>query len=204
MPVSASERAPADLGAHASPAPRSRRVVRDVSASSRLSPDDHVHQGQRPAPVAAGEDREMLSASLPVRSRMRIDGVELLAVAPCFDDERPQMHVGAEDIRAPGDDQLRVAELLGLGAVANTERFVRRPPRRRRSRWSGPGARRPGGGRKRRSMPEPLRIPWCRRSCKARRFGSKFRRSLEACPRWCQRFVPGDRRNWPSPFARRF
>ncbi len=53
---------------------------------------------------------------------VRIDDVKLRAVAPRLDDERPQVHVGAEDVGAPGDDQLGVAELLGLGAVAEAER----------------------------------------------------------------------------------
>ena len=38
-------------------------------------------------------------------------------------DERPQVDVGAENVRAPGEDQLGVAELLGLGAVAHAQRL---------------------------------------------------------------------------------
>ena len=58
-----------------------------------------------------------------MRLRLRVDGVELRAVAPRLHDERPQVDVGAENVRAPGEDQLRVAELLGLGAVAHAQRL---------------------------------------------------------------------------------
>ncbi len=67
--------------------------------------------------------KKCLSLAAPVRLRLRVDGVELRAVAPRFHDERPQVDVGAENVRAPGDDQLRVAELLRLGAVAHAERL---------------------------------------------------------------------------------
>ena len=67
--------------------------------------------------------KKCLSASRAGAVAVRVDGVELRAVAPRFHDERPQVHVGAEDVGAPGEDQLRVAELLGLGAVADAQRL---------------------------------------------------------------------------------
>src|SRR5579862_96945 len=54
---------------------------------------------------------------------MRIDSIEPRAVAPRLDDEGPQMYVSAKHVRAPGDDQLGMAELLGLGAVAVAQRL---------------------------------------------------------------------------------
>ncbi len=64
-----------------------------------------------------------LSAAAAGAVTVRIDDVEFGAVAPRFHDERPQVDVGSENIRAPGDDELGVPELLRLGAVADAERF---------------------------------------------------------------------------------
>ena len=50
-----------------------------------------------------------------------VDCDELRAVTACFDDERPGVNVGAVNVRAPGNDQFRVAELLGLSAVFESE-----------------------------------------------------------------------------------
>ncbi len=85
--------------------------------------DDDVHHGERQRGIAARVDEEVLVRGGSGAVAVRIDDVELRAVAPRFDDERPEMDVRAEDVRAPGDDQLRVAELLGLGAVADAERL---------------------------------------------------------------------------------
>ena len=89
---------------------------------------------------------------------VRIDGVELRAVAPRLHDERPQVHVGAENVGAPGQDQLRVAELLGLGAVAHAQRLgqARHAGGEQMVRSSREAPRR---WKKRRSMPEPLSSP---------------------------------------------
>ena len=46
----------------------------------------------------------------------RIDHHQACPTPARFHDERPEMNVGAEDVCAPGDDELRVRELLGLGA----------------------------------------------------------------------------------------
>ena len=53
----------------------------------------------------------------------RIDGIEFGAIAARLHDKRPEMHVGAEDIGAPGQDQAGMAELFGLGAETNAEGF---------------------------------------------------------------------------------
>src|SRR5271154_100716 len=52
----------------------------------------------------------------------RVDHVKLRTVAAGFDDERPQMHVGAVNVRGPDDDELRMAELFGLGSILQAER----------------------------------------------------------------------------------
>ena len=85
--------------------------------------DDDVHHGERQRDIAARIDEEVLVAGRAGAIAVRVDGVELRAVAPRFHDERPEVDVGAEDVRAPGEDQLGVAELLGLGAVAHAERL---------------------------------------------------------------------------------
>jgi hypothetical protein len=133
-------------------------VARDVIGVVQVLADDDVHHGERQRGVAAGIDEEMLVGGRAGAVAVRIDGVELRAVAPRFHDERPQVDVGAENVGAPGDDQLGVAELLGLGAVADAQRFVmpampavEQMVRSRRDaprRW-----------KKRRSMPEPLSRP---------------------------------------------
>ena len=99
------------------------------------------------------------SASAAVRVLTRIDRVELRAVAPRFHDEGPQVHVGAENVRAPGDDQLRVAELLGLGAVAEAERRVHARRRRSLEQMVRSSRDAPRRWKKRRSMPAPLSRP---------------------------------------------
>ena len=45
------------------------------------------------------------------------------AAAPCLQDERPQVDVGAHHVRAPGNDQFGVAELFGFGRIADAERL---------------------------------------------------------------------------------
>src|SRR6202011_5143197 len=77
---------------------------------------------ERERGIAAGVNEEMLVGRGAGAVAVRVDGVELGAIASRFHDEGPEMHVGAEDVRAPGENQLRVAELLGLGAVAEAQR----------------------------------------------------------------------------------
>jgi len=64
---------------------------------------------------------------------VRIDGVELRTIAAGLNDERPEMHVGAEDVGAPGDDQFGMAELLGLDGMAHAQRVAQ-------TRYTGGGA----------------------------------------------------------------
>ena len=80
---------------------------------------------------------------------MRIDGIEFGSIAPRFDDEGPQVNIGTQNVRAPGQDQLRVAELFGFSAIAETGRVrqARATGGRDRvgvGRVEGVGDRRPG------------------------------------------------------------
>ena len=67
--------------------------------------------------------KKCLSEAAPVRLRRGSMVYSLAPVAPRLHDERPQVHVGAENVGAPGQNQPRVAELLRLGAVAQAQRF---------------------------------------------------------------------------------
>ena len=85
---------------------------------------DDVHHGEGKSGVGPGTDRIVAVREPAGAILVRIDGVELGPVAPGFDDERPEMDVGTEDVGPPGDDEFRVAELFGLDAVANAQRVV--------------------------------------------------------------------------------
>src|ERR1700677_3681200 len=50
-----------------------------------------------------------------------IDHPQFRAVTTRLDYERPQMNVGPMNIRGPGDDEFRMAELLGFGSVTQTD-----------------------------------------------------------------------------------
>src|SRR5436305_5785509 len=71
--------------------------------------------------------RQRRGASLP-----RVNHIELGSVAARLDDEGPQVHVGAVNVCAPGNDELGVPELLGLGGITQAER-------RGKSRTAGAG-----------------------------------------------------------------
>ena len=127
MPVSAAARSGGYSWTRAASSSKPVGVALDVIGVVQLLADDHVHHAQRQRRVAAGIDEEMLVGGTRRCGCARIDSIEFRAVAPRFHDERPQVHVGAEDVGAPGDDQLRMAELLGLGAVPEAERIAMRP-----------------------------------------------------------------------------
>ena len=97
-------------------------VALDVIGVVEILGDQHVHQAECERRVAAGIDREVLVGELRGPVAVRVDHVELRAIAPRFDDERPQMHVGPENIRAPGDDEFRMPELFGLRAESVAKR----------------------------------------------------------------------------------
>ena len=93
-------------------------VAGDVIGVVKFFADDDVHQAERERQIAPGWMRRWRSASAAVRVRIGIDHDQLRAVAPRFDDKRPQMHVGAVNVRGPGDDEFRMAELFRLGSIA--------------------------------------------------------------------------------------
>ena len=119
----------------------------DVIAVFQAFGQDDVHHGERERGVGPGADRVVAIREFAGAILVRIDGIEPCPVAPGFDDEGPEMDVGAEDIGSPGDDQFRVPELFGLDAVADAQRIRSCPRRRRWSRWCGRAAMRPDGER---------------------------------------------------------
>ncbi len=96
-------------------------VARDVIGIVEVLADDDVHEGEGQGGIAAGVDEEVLVGGGSGAIAAGVDGVEAGTLAAGFHDEGPEMHVGAEDIGAPGDDEPGVAELFGLGAVADAE-----------------------------------------------------------------------------------
>ena len=76
---------------------------------------------ERERGIGAGADGVVAVGELAGAVLVRIDRIKLRAIAAGFDDERPEVNVGAEDVGAPGNDELRVAELLRFDAVADAE-----------------------------------------------------------------------------------
>ena len=102
------------------------RALADPTRRAMLS-----RLAQRERRIAAGMNRKPAVGRLPGAVLVRVDDVEACAIASRFDNERPEVDIGAEDVRAPGQNQARVLELLGLGeaplhAVANREKKVPR------------------------------------------------------------------------------
>ena len=89
----------------------------------------------------------------------RIDDVKFGSVSPRLDDERPEVDVGAEDVRAPGDNQLGMRgtarapfrsgrRALSVMPAAPAAEQIVRSSREAPSRWKN-----------RRSIPEPFSMP---------------------------------------------
>ena len=89
----------------------------------QLLADDHVHQAQREGEVCAGIDREMLVGQIARSVPDRIDHVKLCAITPRFHDEWPEVNIRSQNVCAPGNDQLRVAELFWFGAIPAAQSF---------------------------------------------------------------------------------
>src|SRR5664279_1791752 len=77
--------------------------------------DDDVHQAKGEGNVGTGIDRDVPIGEASGARAIGIDHYQLGAIAPRLVDERPEMNVVAVNVRGPGDDVLRVAELFGLG-----------------------------------------------------------------------------------------
>ena len=90
-------------------------MPRNVVVVVQILVDDHVHQPERQRHIRSRIDWNVPVRALRRARAIRIDDHQLAARAPRLFDERPQVYVVAVNIRAPGDDQLRVPELLGLG-----------------------------------------------------------------------------------------
>ena len=104
-------------------------VLRVVQAVA----DDHVHQPQRQRQIAPREDAEHFVGGASGAVGQRVDHIELRPAPPRLHNERPVVDVGAQDVRAPRDDQLRVDNLLGLAAVAEPGGRGEPGPARRRA-----------------------------------------------------------------------
>src|ERR1035441_10514357 len=65
----------------------------------------------------------MLVAGRAGAVAVRVDGVHLRPMAPGFHDEGPQVDIGAENVRAPRQDQLRMPKLLRLRSVTHAQRL---------------------------------------------------------------------------------
>ena len=98
------------------------RVTFDVIDIVQILSDQHVHHPQRQRRVAARVDEKMLVGELPRPVAMWIDDVKLRPIAARFHNKRPQVHIRTQNVRAPRQDQLRVAKLLGLGGEPVPER----------------------------------------------------------------------------------
>ena len=82
---------------------------------------DHVHHRQSQCRVRPRPDCVVPVGLLPGPVPVRIDRVELRPVSPRLHDERPQVHIRSEDVRAPGEDQLCVAKLLRFNGVPHAQ-----------------------------------------------------------------------------------
>ena len=97
-------------------------IVGDIIGVVQIFSDDHVHQAQSERQVAARKNAEVFVGKPAGAISNRIDGVKTGAVSPRFHDKGPQMHIRSQNVRAPGDDQLGLAELFRLGAIPEAER----------------------------------------------------------------------------------
>ena len=82
-----------------------------------------------------------------VRERIGVDGHEARAAPARLLDERPEVDVGADDVGAPGHDEARVHDGLGVEADATCRAWPSGRRRRRWRRWCGRAGSRPARGR---------------------------------------------------------
>ena len=103
---------------------KTQRVLADVILVVKFFIDDHVHHRQRQSNVCSWIDGQIPVSALRCPRFVRIDHYQLCAVAPRFRNERPQMHVGRMNVRAPRNDVFGIAKLLRLRpniASSNTD-----------------------------------------------------------------------------------
>src|SRR5205085_4278172 len=98
------------------------RVARDVVAIQKILRDERVHHAQRQCGIGSRQRCEVTMAFLSREAAVRIDRDERCPAALCFLDAAPQMQIGDDRIRAPDQNQLRVLELLEVGADRSADR----------------------------------------------------------------------------------
>ena len=89
----------------------------DVSAVFKAFAQDDVHHAKGEGDVGAGANGDVPIGECGGASFVGIDDDKACAVAAGLFDEGPEMNVVAMDIGAPGEDQLREAEVFGGHAV---------------------------------------------------------------------------------------
>jgi hypothetical protein len=88
------------------------RAFAEIACVLQAIAEDDMHHGEREHAVGAGADGEMLVGQCGGARAVGIDHDQPRALAPRLFDERPQMHVGAVDIRAPRNHQPGVGKVL--------------------------------------------------------------------------------------------
>ena len=169
-------------------------VPREVVAVLEAVAEDDVHHPERERRVGAGQQREVPVRLLGGPRAVRVDRDQPRAAPARLLDERPQVDVRADDVRAPGEDQPRVHERLGVeadraadaglvagGARARADRAVEQARARARGRSAGPCCRTRAG-------------PCCRRTSTGRIACAPCSRAAAPQPLrdQRQRLVPGD------------
>jgi hypothetical protein len=88
----------------------------DVGGVFKAFAEDDVHHREREQAVGAGADGEVFVGERCGAGAVGVDDDEFCAAATGLFEERPEMDVVAVDVRAPGDDEAGVGELLGWRA----------------------------------------------------------------------------------------
>ncbi len=181
-----------------------QRVALDVVAVEPAFAHQHMHHAECKGAVRARQQRDVLVALLSRQRTVRIDGDQLRAVALGFLRATPQVQVGRDGVGAPEDDQLRVLELLDVGAIARAERGRQAPPRPRWRRWCDRERSRRACERSGSPSLRPAPCPSFPRSCMARCAADRRPRSTSGAPQFLRAPCPTKcARTGPRPCDRR-
>ena len=94
----------------------SDRVPRHVFAIDEIVADHHVHHREGEGGVARGFDRQVPVRRFGGSRPDRIDDDDLCSASLRFADERPEVQVRDDRVRAPQHDEAAVYDLLGIDA----------------------------------------------------------------------------------------
>ena len=105
-----------------------QRVLGDVVAVGELVAHQDVHDAERQGGIGADADRQIEVGRLGAARAARIDHHDRhAALLPLLLGQRPEMHVGGGEVRAPRDHQVGMDDILGIGAADGADRhFPRR------------------------------------------------------------------------------